>query len=376
MKTNIIAFCNTEPNLQAECLSPEDWDNLTDMHRFLKPFYDITMATQSVFDAINKIFPAMDYLLTHFKDERHNCTRGSFMAAQVNAAWSKFVQYYAMTDDAVAYFSATTLNFIYKWNYFDRHWGSVPKLQKNLRRNKQSMQRLWEDKYKSQAAQATTRFVSNQSKCSPNGFINWIQQQMDEEQADELSIYLNESCLRVGNPGRFKSLDWWLEASQKSRYPALWRMAVDVLSIPAMAASTERLFSECKISCERSRMSTTTLKDIHLLRSWQRSTILDKGLQVSKPLSQQLVLTDFRHIRRYSPKTPISPISTIATWATARSSKNRMKAWVTCHDTLQGGDSVYTRATEGYAVYWLARGGINVEALRRVLKSFCVYQIT
>ena len=86
MKANIIAFCDTEPNLQIECLSPKDWDNLTDIHKFLKPFYNITMATQSVFNAIDKIFPAMDYLLTHLKNKHHNCAHESFMAAQINAA--------------------------------------------------------------------------------------------------------------------------------------------------------------------------------------------------------------------------------------------------------------------------------------------------
>ena len=122
----------------------------------------------------------------------------------------------------------------------------MPKLQKNLQRNKQNMQHLWENKYKSQAAQATTKFVSNQSKCFPNGFINWIQQQMDKKQTDELSIYFNKSYLQISNPGHFKSLDWWLEASQKSQYPALWKMAVDMLSIPAIAASMEKLFRNAK----------------------------------------------------------------------------------------------------------------------------------
>ena len=141
-KAGIIAFCDTEPNLRAERLSPEDWDNLADMHRFLKPFYNITMATQGVFDAIDKVLPAMDYLLTHLETERHNCARGGFMAARINAAWSKFVQYYAMTDDAGAYFSATALNPIYEWNYFDKHWGSVPELRESLRRSKEGMQHL------------------------------------------------------------------------------------------------------------------------------------------------------------------------------------------------------------------------------------------
>ena len=94
MKAGIIAFCDTEPNIRAERLSPGDWDNLADMHRFIRPFYAITIATQGVFDAIDKVLPAMDYLLMHLETERRVCMPRSFMAPRIDTAWAKFVQYY------------------------------------------------------------------------------------------------------------------------------------------------------------------------------------------------------------------------------------------------------------------------------------------
>ena len=202
----------------------------------------------------------------------------------------------------------------------------MSRLRESLRASKQNMQQLWEDKYRSQTGLTTSKPISNQGTSAFNNFTYWIQQQINREQADELSIYLNESCLRIDNPDDFRSLDWWLEASQKARYSDLWKMAVDVLSIPAMAASTERLFSECKASCERNRTSTDTLKEIHLLRSWQRSTILGQGLQVNLLPVWQSVLTAFRRMRRYSPESPKSSIPMTTTSA----SKVRIRAWVTC----------------------------------------------
>ena len=103
------------------------------------------------------------------------------MAVCVDAAWAKFVQYYAMTDDVVAYFFATALNPIYKWNYFDKYWGSVLGLRESLWASKQGMRQFWEDKYMFQTGLATSRFVFNQGMFAFNGFINWIQQQMDRE---------------------------------------------------------------------------------------------------------------------------------------------------------------------------------------------------
>ena len=40
------------------------------------------------------------------------------------------------------------------------------------------------------------------------------------------------------------ALEWWCQEQQQSRYPRLSRMAIDILSIPAMmSAEAERVFS-------------------------------------------------------------------------------------------------------------------------------------
>ena len=121
IKVGIITFCDIKFNLWIKHLFLEDWNNLADMHKFLKLFYNITIIIQSVFNAIDKIFPTMNYLFTHFKNKCYDCVCRSFMATQINTAWNKFVQYYAIINNVVIYFFAITFNFIYKWNYFDKH---------------------------------------------------------------------------------------------------------------------------------------------------------------------------------------------------------------------------------------------------------------
>ena len=44
------------------------------------------------------------------------------------------------------------------------------------------------------------------------------------------------------------SRSWWMEPAQRTTYPALSVMALDLLSIPAMSAEPERLFSSAKIT--------------------------------------------------------------------------------------------------------------------------------
>jgi hypothetical protein len=68
------------------------------------------------------------------------------------------------------------------------------------------------------------------------------------------------------------SIAWWCEPHQRQRFPNLHRMAVDLLSIPAMSAEPERLFSECKriLTTDRHSMHADTLEAVEGLKSFNR----------------------------------------------------------------------------------------------------------
>jgi hypothetical protein len=65
---------------------------------------------------------------------------------------------------------------------------------------------------------------------------------------------------------------WWLLPEQQRDYPNLSRMALDILSIPAMSASIERLFSSANItvSDRRNQLIPNTIEVIENLKSWQK----------------------------------------------------------------------------------------------------------
>ena len=65
------------------------------------------------------------------------------------------------------------------------------------------------------------------------------------------------------------SRSWWLEKTQQISYPNLSRMALDILSIPAMSADPERLFSSAKllISDLRNKLSMDIIKAFKYLKS-------------------------------------------------------------------------------------------------------------
>lgn len=65
---------------------------------------------------------------------------------------------------------------------------------------------------------------------------------------------------------------WWLEPTQRRIYPNLSKLALDLLSIPAMSAEVERLFSSCKISItdRRNQIGIDSVEAIECLKSWMR----------------------------------------------------------------------------------------------------------
>lgn len=83
---------------------------------------------------------------------------------------------------------------------------------------------------------------------------------------DEHSKYLLAPVI----PEVIDPRDWWLEPTRRKTFPNLSIMALDVLSIPAMSAEPERLFSGAKITItdRRNRLGIESIEAIECLKSW------------------------------------------------------------------------------------------------------------
>ena len=87
--------------------------------------------------------------------------------------------------------------------------------------------------------------------------------------ADEYDRFLaSPTDPSISNPFSF-----WI--SQRSIYPQLSKMAIDILSIPAMTAGVERLFSQCKIMLtdRRNRLHIDGLEAVECMKSWEKLSI-------------------------------------------------------------------------------------------------------
>ena len=102
-----------------------------------------------------------------------------------------------------------------------------------------------------------------------NEFLDWRKKHLQPALiTDEYERY----CQAERAYGFTSALSWWLEETQEKNYPNLSKMAVDILSIPAMSAEPERLFSGAKLTVtdRRSRLGSDVMEALKCLKSWLR----------------------------------------------------------------------------------------------------------
>jgi hAT family C-terminal dimerisation region len=93
-------------------------------------------------------------------------------------------------------------------------------------------------------------------------------------------------------------LIWWLRDEQREHYPNLSKMAIDILSIPAMSADPQRVFSGARrtTSWDRMLLGASTVERGKCLKSWIRSGItrglpaevIDEHLEENEILQEKI----------------------------------------------------------------------------------------
>jgi hypothetical protein len=90
---------------------------------------------------------------------------------------------------------------------------------------------------------------------------------------DDLERYL-DSGRRKTPLGElyFNPIAWWTE--KRTEFPILAQLALNLLSIPAMAAEDERVFSSTGklITADRNQLDEDSIKAVECLRHWYRAS--------------------------------------------------------------------------------------------------------
>ena len=143
-----------------------------------------------------------------------------------------------------------------------------------MRNAKEAVRDLWELEYKVYefADTDTTSYGEGQRQSRdgepdfsaefvpPPGFYD---NQVPDIARDEYDDYLKIPVARHNSP-----LEWWRQ--HEEQYPALSKMAFDLLSVPLMSAECEKVFLAAKllITDKRNRMKDDVIEVCTLLRHW------------------------------------------------------------------------------------------------------------
>ncbi|KJZ70580.1 hypothetical protein HIM_10009 [Hirsutella minnesotensis 3608] len=272
-------------------LNAADWAELARFHDFLKPFYILTKTmegnagrpgAEGGHGAVWETLKTMDYLFLKFKQaaEETRFEEASHFKSGIDCGWAKLEDYYIETDRTPVYRAALALHPSYGYDYFERHWKIAMDRPQWYSDMQTAVGSLF-DKYVRQAeveTQAEAVLFEDEDDKMEAGLdeyssfgkrsIHSLSTQRKKVKAtSELDLFqtrpIYSQDLDVANP-----LEWW--SRHQLEYPVLYRMALDLFSIPGMSAECERVFSQTKkmITDERNRLAPKVIEADQLQKHW------------------------------------------------------------------------------------------------------------
>ena len=285
-------------------LTDEDWLQLEAIYYGLKPFWEVTQrlegyGTDGSYGVIWEVLPGLEMLLSHVEQQITQLTaqqpppnepeppltrnRRRPLQNQVpqvepytnpllicyQNAWDVLKKYNVLTDkNHEIYAAATLLNPCVRKAYFEHSWiGNAasmiePMIQKN--RN------IWESEYR----EYTPQVVSTAPRSSLSVYMaNLVTSETQQLQDNDFERYINGNVTPWTEWKAQSLYQWWMSCN----YPGLRQWALDTLSIPAMSAELERVFSQAKrfYTDDRNRLLASSFEGLQCLLQWHRQRIYD-----------------------------------------------------------------------------------------------------
>jgi hAT family C-terminal dimerisation region len=278
IKTRLQLFCLQYPQeVKQDMLSDEDWNHLTEIHTGLRPFHEATLrcegnARTGHHGAIWEALPLLEAQLKITEEGRQslsNSRRGrSPLAITYNNAWEKLTKYYNLTDKCHSiYAAALLLHPSYRKRFFDDYWigGEIEAWKPVMIK---SVKQVWEREYR----KAETAQEVNYDYPEPDILDRYLQTPQVVAQGDAFDSFINSPTTQFRNDSDIFS--WW--NSEANPHKGVRQHALNLLSIPAMSAEIERVFSDAKrmLTPDRNRLNDETLEYLELLRYWWRKNII------------------------------------------------------------------------------------------------------
>jgi hypothetical protein len=212
----------------------------------------------------------MDILVQHFKKSLDTFKANTFFSPRVQRSWVAFDKYYLKTEDSPYYAAAIILHPSRRTGYLKHNWDK-----KWVRPAIQAVKKLWDD-FKNQVFipslappfEEATEDLDDDYDIFARNLANFPR----PHSKDDLEEYISEHATPIDK----SALSWWLDSQQRKRWPRLSQFAINILSIPAMSAEPERVFSGARrtVSWERMQLGEGTIEMLECLKHWKRSGLI------------------------------------------------------------------------------------------------------
>lgn len=280
-------------------LSDEDWSTLGHIMEILEPFAEWSTRLQVKYNngCIANILPLMDELKEILENAKNTPRYNSrHILSMLSNALRILSNYYKKTEVCPSYIVAVVLNPGMKMEYFEVQWDNRPdaiNLAKNILNN------MWVNTYKGKYPASTVLTQQDNSSLGTElgnacpstqpkykfqtSFQRKRQVLMESEGIAKLAQYLQEP---ISQDIDMNLIEYWSNMFNIRGMRNLAQMALEILSIPAMSAEPERIFSGARITLtdRRCSMGDDALAKLECTKSW----IKDNFLPVTHPELQMV----------------------------------------------------------------------------------------
>lgn len=256
-------------DLRDDYLSLDEWRVLEETRAFLQPFWKITQLTEGRCATLDRSLFTMDVLHKHYTQAFERHSHNAALRSCIAASWVVFDKYYQLSDESPAYGAAIVLHPSRRLAHIKKNWPRA--WHKSVL---DGVRKHWKTHYQALPIATMTPPVGNRETVLDEYDI--LAQELDV--ASPAMSDLDEYESFVAQPPVVidcAPLAWWLREEQQQTYPRLSRMAVDILSVPAMSAEPERVFSGARrtISWDRCQLGGHTIERGECMKSWIKSGI-------------------------------------------------------------------------------------------------------
>jgi hypothetical protein len=289
-------------------LSDDDWDDVKKLVDFLQAPYEMTKRLEgknsaSGFGSLWQTLPNLQALWAHYSEAKQ-CAHSQYMTAAIRFGYEKLTSYFhtlIMAPDVSYYAVATMLHPGLRYNWFQSQW----KHHKDwYRKALKSMEKVFADYLKDEVEKDSQQPhllpISRRKLPKNNSNSSDLYERTMQIDLHLLTNHTNKRQRRIGQLEEyFEALvvdytvgsetdlqlleqpwPWWLQVG-RNRYPTLFKIATDFLSIPSTGCDCEWAFSSARrtITCDRNSLSGATIEAIQLQKNWLRHDAVKSSLK-------------------------------------------------------------------------------------------------